>query len=231
MDQTVSLIFVTNMAKYALKGYEVDALDFMVKPVEYFNFSLKMDKAIRLRKRYAASSVLLETADGVVKVEVSKIKYIESDKHFVIYHTETGAYRVRTTMNDTHARFAGKGFARCGISYLVNLSHVNTVSGFTVTVGKDGAHLLLFKTRFKKRLLGVLQMLLGVLLVVVVVQIPDGHIVIFILVKILGKAAHSRHYVFGVQKEMLFGGCGGKKHSCLFKCKHIVSPLFSFSIL
>lgn len=137
MDQTVSLIFVTNMAKYALKGYEVDALDFMLKPVEYFNFSLKMDKAIRLRRKYSGSSVLLETAEGVTKVEVSKIKYIESDKHFVIYHTEMGDYRVRSTMNDTEARLSGKGFARCGISYLVNLAHVNVVSGFSVTVGKE----------------------------------------------------------------------------------------------
>lgn len=137
MDQTVSLIFVTNMAKYALKGYEVDALDFMLKPVEYFNFSLKMDKAIRLRKRYVSSSVLLETGDGVTKVEVSKIRFVESDKHFVIYHTEAGDYRVRATMNDTEERFQGKGFARCGISYLINLAHVNKVSGFSVTVGKD----------------------------------------------------------------------------------------------
>lgn len=58
IDQTVSLIFVTNMAKYALKGYEVDALDFMLKPVEYFNFCLKMEKAIRLQKKYTNSAVL-----------------------------------------------------------------------------------------------------------------------------------------------------------------------------
>lgn len=153
VDQTVSLIFVTNMAKYALKGYEVDALDFMLKPVEYFNFSLKMDKAIRLRRKYAGSFVLLETADGVTKIEVSRIRYIESDKHFVVYHTEAGTYRVRASMNDTEARLSGRGFARCGISYLVNLAHVNHVAGFSVTVGKDT---LSISRNYKKNFLDAL---------------------------------------------------------------------------
>lgn len=39
MDKSVILMFITNMTSYAVKGYEVDALDYMVKPVEYFSFS------------------------------------------------------------------------------------------------------------------------------------------------------------------------------------------------
>ena len=68
-DKNVSLIFVTNMAKYAVSGYEVDALDFMVKPVDYFNFSLKLEKAVRIQqafeRRYTCRSGrrLYETQD------------------------------------------------------------------------------------------------------------------------------------------------------------------------
>ena len=136
-DSSASLIFVTNMAKYALKGYEVDALDFMVKPVEYFNFFLKMDKAVRLQKKYEMSHVLLETSDGVVKLNVQEIRYIESDKHFVIYHTDAGEYRLRGTMNAAEERFAARGFARCGVSYLVNLACVDQVNGAVVTVSGE----------------------------------------------------------------------------------------------
>ena len=42
LDQSVIIIFITNMAKYAIKGYEVGALDFVLKPVSYFAFSLKI---------------------------------------------------------------------------------------------------------------------------------------------------------------------------------------------
>ena len=47
MDGEVSIVFVTNMAKYAINGYEVDADDFIVKPVRYGNFKLKLDRVIK----------------------------------------------------------------------------------------------------------------------------------------------------------------------------------------
>ena len=116
VDSDASLIFVTNMAKYALKGYEVDALDFMVKPVEYFNFSLKMDKAVRVQKKFENGSLCVETENGIVKLNASEIKYVETDGHFVLYHAEKGNYRVRASMRDTEKRLAGFGFVRCNSS-------------------------------------------------------------------------------------------------------------------
>ena len=43
MDEEVILIFITNMAKYAIRGYQVQALDYVLKPVKYEAFSVKMD--------------------------------------------------------------------------------------------------------------------------------------------------------------------------------------------
>src|SRR5574344_3090327 len=43
-DPSVLLIFVTKMAQFAVNGYEVNAMDFMLKPIGYFNFAFKMDK-------------------------------------------------------------------------------------------------------------------------------------------------------------------------------------------
>ena len=51
VDEQVPLIFVTVMAELAIKGYEVNAMDFIIKPLTYFNFALKLDKAIRLKER------------------------------------------------------------------------------------------------------------------------------------------------------------------------------------
>ena len=51
LDDEVIIMFITNMIQYAVRGYEVDAMDYVVKPVEYFSFSQKLDKAIaRIRK-------------------------------------------------------------------------------------------------------------------------------------------------------------------------------------
>ena len=54
LDPEVVLIFVTNMAQYAIRGYEVDALDFVLKPVSYYQFSTKLERALqRIQRRRA----------------------------------------------------------------------------------------------------------------------------------------------------------------------------------
>lgn len=45
-DKNVSIIFITNLVQYALRGYKVDAVSFLVKPVSYYDFSLKFKKAL-----------------------------------------------------------------------------------------------------------------------------------------------------------------------------------------
>ena len=64
-DAETPIIFVTNLAQYAVKGYEVDALDFIVKPITYFNFRMRMDKAMRHIRRNAGHSVMVSTRDGM----------------------------------------------------------------------------------------------------------------------------------------------------------------------
>ncbi len=56
-DTTTPLIFVTNLAQYAVRGYQVDALDFMVKPIAYGDFSMRMDRAMRAVKKNAGRTV------------------------------------------------------------------------------------------------------------------------------------------------------------------------------
>lgn len=56
LDSEVVLMFITNMIQYAVRGYEVDAMDYVVKPVEYFAFSQKLLEEYRKRQRYFLKS-------------------------------------------------------------------------------------------------------------------------------------------------------------------------------
>ena len=78
-DSQIPLIFITNMAQYAINGYEVQALDFMVKPIEYFNFSLKLDKAIRICKKLHGYQIYVPSEQGTVKFDIADLIYIERD--------------------------------------------------------------------------------------------------------------------------------------------------------
>lgn len=104
LDQTVGLIFTTNMAQYALQGYEVDAIDFVVKPVSYFTLKQKMDKARRILSARQEESLLVKTENGIVRLAVSEITYVEKEKNYLLYHTGTGEIRERGTIKELKSR-------------------------------------------------------------------------------------------------------------------------------
>ncbi|WP_294547084.1 LytTR family DNA-binding domain-containing protein [uncultured Pseudoflavonifractor sp.] len=136
-DQDVIIIFITNMAKYAIKGYEVDALDFVLKPVRYFAFAMKMDKALSTLSRRKRPSVLLSFKGGMLRLSAEEITYIEVARHQLIIHTESGIYTAPGTLSEMENTLRDAGFARCNKGYLVNLRHVRQITADTVRVGGD----------------------------------------------------------------------------------------------
>ena len=87
-DPHVTLMFVTNMPQYAIEAYSVEAMDYMLKPVSYPDFCLKMKKAERYIRRNADAPVKIQTADGPLMRQASQILYVESRQHYLYYHTE-----------------------------------------------------------------------------------------------------------------------------------------------
>lgn len=137
IDSLVTLIFVTNMAQYALNGYEVDALDFVLKPVRYDPFVMKLKKAVRNVKRVTHKELYLNAVGGYKRLLISQILYIEVQKHYLTYHTEEGEFTVRGTMKAAEEKLLDENFVRCSNSYLVNLRHVTMVQKNFVEVGAD----------------------------------------------------------------------------------------------
>jgi len=137
LDQSVIIIFITNMAKYAIKGYEVGALDFVLKPVSYFAFSLKITKALTSLAHREKASVLLTFKNGMMRLPAEDITYIEILRRQMIVHTETEVYPVAGTLTEMEAKLGDAGFARCNKGYLVNLRHVKRITADSVQVGND----------------------------------------------------------------------------------------------
>ena len=68
VDAEVVLVFVTNMAQYAIRGYEVDALDYVLKPVNYYQFCTKLSRAIQRVQRRRGGQVVLQLAGGGIQL-------------------------------------------------------------------------------------------------------------------------------------------------------------------
>ena len=104
MDQKVIIMFITNMIQYAVRGYEVDAMDYVVKPVEYFSFSQKLDKAVGRMRSEVKEFLTIPIREGVVKIDIADIYFIEGQRHNVIYYTSRGDYCSRITMKELEER-------------------------------------------------------------------------------------------------------------------------------
>lgn len=147
LDPAVTIIFVTNMAQYAIEGYSVQAKAYLLKPLNYYGFALEMQGAIAALQRRGNEFLLLSTDDGIVKVPESQITYIETDGHDLLFHSQSTVYRTRMSMKEADQRFSGRSFARSSVSYLVNLAYVTSVTADTVTVG--GAAIQLSRNKRK----------------------------------------------------------------------------------
>lgn len=136
-DKNVVLIFVTNMAQFAVGGYEVGAFDFIVKPASYPNFALKLDRAINRMESNKDTQIWISGKSGKKRVMTSRLKYVEVAKHIITYHTVDGDITASGTMKTVQEQLDGASFALCNQSYLVNLRFVSEVTGYNVTVGGD----------------------------------------------------------------------------------------------
>ncbi len=127
-DEQVQIIFVTNMAQMAIQGYEVRALDFLVKPVSYYSFAMKMRNAISIINNKKSKNIVLGTSGGLQKISSDELYYAEVDGHYLYYHTTHGVYKQKASMKELEGKLDGLSFKRCNNCYLVNLKYVDCVN-------------------------------------------------------------------------------------------------------
>lgn len=136
LDTEVVLIFVTNLAQYAIRGYEVEALDYIVKPISYPHFALKMDKAMR-KLPTRDNWYVIPTREGQVRIDCSRIYYVESKDHLALFHTADGLFEARLTLSSVEQSMRRLGFSRPSNSFLLNLRHVQTVRNNQVIIHSE----------------------------------------------------------------------------------------------
>ena len=146
-DKNVIIVFVTSESRYAIKGYEVEALCFMVKPLSFKRFSHEMDRCVEKLESQKGRYVVLTTESGIDKIDVDKIIYIESQNHKMIINTTDKSYCVYETMKSLEGRLPKEQFSRCNNCYLINLDYVNGVHGEYALL--DGEELKISRSRRK----------------------------------------------------------------------------------
>lgn len=147
-DTEVVIIFITNMAQYAIRGYAVDALDYVLKPVSYFAFSQRLNRAISRMKKRTGKTMSVAIKGGAVRLDIANITYIESRGHTLVFHTTGADYETSGTMKELEQELLEYHFYRGNKGYLINLAHVDSIKEGCALV--RGEMLLLSRARKKE---------------------------------------------------------------------------------
>lgn len=136
-DTTVEILFITAMPQYAVQGYLVNAMGYILKPISYFQFSVTVQKAIHsvIENNRAFLNVYIK--NGMLHLPLQSIRYLESQKHKVIIHTIRDDYECNLTMRDLEKMLPPYLFFRCHNCYFVNLRLVEGVEGCDAIIGSD----------------------------------------------------------------------------------------------
>ncbi|WP_022868375.1 LytR/AlgR family response regulator transcription factor [Schaalia vaccimaxillae] len=127
IDDQVVLIFITSSPQFAIKGYEVDAISYLLKPLPWFAFEQELMRSINTVRKRQNSSLLLQTGNEVIRLDIDDVTYIESIKHRLDVHTRDHVYSIVGTLKDMDAKLAEHDFFRSNSCYLVNLAHVQQI--------------------------------------------------------------------------------------------------------
>lgn len=139
------VILTTAFDQYALAAYELDIIDYLLKPISFERFARAVHKARRVAnepdvtgsiKANSPPYIFLKADRKLHKVFLADIVYIEGLSNYLKVHTINGLLVIRETMNDMEALLPSDQFIRVHRSYIVSINHVQYVEGSSISTTK-----------------------------------------------------------------------------------------------
>jgi len=132
-----AVILTTAFPEYALEGFELDVIDYLLKPFSFERFLKAISKIKRITKSsnpIVHQKFLFLRAQGVIqKVKIEDILYVEAKGSFVLVHTTNNRFIANTSLQELLLRL-GDNFIRCHKSYIVNIAAITKIVGNTIKI-------------------------------------------------------------------------------------------------
>lgn len=140
------IIFTTAYSQYALKSYELEAVDYLLKPIDPQRLEKAIDKAVLytelLSKDTVKNTVESNSADFLFikaerrfyKISFSDIKFIEGLKDYVVIHTKQQKLITAMNLKTIHQKISGETFIRVSKSYVVNMNFIDSFDNHNIYI-------------------------------------------------------------------------------------------------
>ncbi len=139
-DKEVKIVFLTSDKSFVFDGYEVNALRYLMKPIDQKKLYDLLDYIEEISKKETVSYIILKADLENIRLAVDDVMYIEAEGHYVnIYQRDRSCLRVKEGFQQILQKFkeGGGSFIACHRSYAVNLHNVNMISRTECKVGKE----------------------------------------------------------------------------------------------
>ena len=128
-NKSVDIVFVTGFFKYALHGYKVGALQYLIKPIKisdlYFCLNKTQERISNKNEKY---TLILETSKENIKLNRDEIHYCIMFSPYIDIHTSSEKITVRKKISELEQEMPSKYFIRCHRSYIVNLKYIKSIT-------------------------------------------------------------------------------------------------------
>ena len=129
------IIFITSHFEFVGEGYEVDALHYLIKPIDENKLMQVLNKAAD-KLSLEPPFVVISCEGETIKLYESDILYVEAFLHYIVIHVKDKEYRIKESISAFEEKLSGD-FYRIHRSYLVSLKHITRISRTSVNIGKS----------------------------------------------------------------------------------------------
>ena len=152
------VIFITSHPDYAIEAFEHDVTDYLVKPINFQRFLKSVSRAEKIHNAFGIeetekNTIYVKSDSRLIKVDLTKLTYIEALGDYVRIHSKLGKYTVLSTMKAMEVKLPDDQFMRVHKSYIVRIDKIQKVikneaylEGYTVPISRS------YKDALKERL-------------------------------------------------------------------------------
>ena len=144
------VVLVSASAEFAVEAFDIEVVDYLLKPISYARFLKAVERVIRSVER-ADETVFVKVEGRLVKVDLNSVRWIEAQGDYVMFHLSDKQILASTTMRKLSATLPSKDFVRVHRSYIVRLDKIGDIEDTTIVIDRD---VIPISASYKEELLG-----------------------------------------------------------------------------
>lgn len=141
LERPPSIVMITGNEQMALKAYDFDVIDYLVKPVSYSRFVKAVDKVLRYREKAIMETgerreIFIKKGSSLVRIKLNDIIVVEALENYVVLHTDTEKFTIHFTMKAIDQQLPSNIFVRVHRSFIVNKTRITMIRDNSLEMGE-----------------------------------------------------------------------------------------------